>query len=363
MILSENEIKEAIKYNNKQGLPENLIVQLQQFSGSPETGKWSEETIKGIVVLQRMWKLSEDGKVGPKTLEKVSYIIDTTNLYPKNDSRVSVMCWVNVVGRYAVKNVNQYILKLKDLGINEISLMLNSSSDSILPNFKWSVLDLTVFTKIMHESDIRVGITYWPRPRKSYLENLFDFVEECVKEAKVDFIENEVEGNWGFKGFKKFKESSPFKTYDESSAYLVKETKRIGDAYGVETRATTFANHWELDSRGDGAVLAEMDTVSLQVYSRWDDGDRSTKTRYAPGKFQKYGMDRVRKVGLKNKIIIGLAAFDQKGFPDLSDREAMLRAVDGARAEGITDIGYWSYKWILENDYAYDFIESLHKKT
>lgn len=61
---------DAIEYNRHQNIDLDEIVRIQRTVGAVPDGLWGPKTIAKIVAWQREQKLDDDGRVGPKTLER-----------------------------------------------------------------------------------------------------------------------------------------------------------------------------------------------------------------------------------------------------------------------------------------------------
>lgn len=369
MALSRHKKSKAIRYNARRGYSKEFIKTTQGIVGVPQTGVWDDLTAVAVYRWQGEEGLGQDGYVGPKTkarlvlaagADAVDDKVDCTCLPP-----VSVSMWFDHAGSHAARHADRHTDTVLELGVSRLAIMLTSSKQSELPHFKWRLKDIEKFCQVANDKGIKIVLTFWPRPRPTHLENLFSRLDDYIKASGAYAIEPDVEGNWRSRYRKRYHEDNPYADYDEASAALVDYMNEAKCKHGIQTGSTTFADHWELDHRGDAAVCGNTDYFALQVYSNYDKGDKAVGTKYGPDQFASHGMRRVRSVGMKNKVEIALAAWDQEDFPGISAQEAMRMAVQTAVKEGCTDLWYWSWKWVAghyKRQYAFDFIKGLKKK-
>lgn len=252
--------------------------------------------------------------------------------------RISV--WWDVIGSLTVRKLDQYIADLKTLGVSGVVIMLNEAYSDTL-NTAFTERELEVFTAALRKNGIWFGLDTWIKPSRAYIESL-PALFPLAKRLGASFIEFDVEGPW------KPAQVVGYASLEEASKHVASVMSRSPVPWGVTTlmeRLKTTA--WTIAKYGS--------FVALQGYSRvHTDDPRGT----LPGVYQQRVYNDSRAVcGPDMPFIMGLAAFDQEGFSDMTPKTAMLAAAKASYDLGVRELRFWSWKWIAgpqKNGYAYN---------
>lgn len=186
-----------------------------------------------------------------------------------------------------------YARRISDMQLNAGALMLNRSNTRPgdvpwQPRFEDD--ELRVIAENFNQHEIDIICTTWPRPSKSLIDTLCEYVAGVLRMTGAVAFEVDTESNWT----SKFLEGFP--TMKAAAAYLL---RRMGDAIrgagrNVRKEQTTFTYHTENSAK---AVLAPgMDLLLPQAYSvrnrenhtvGWNDS-------LGPGRHQRLAMGRAR---------------------------------------------------------------------
>ncbi len=368
--------REAIRFNKKQGYTADEIKLIQEITGSTPDGEWGPRTVAAIAMWQSENGLAMDGKVGHSTFKKIQ--LDSLSdeemcpgyEEPKDITRpgkVVMGVWGDDPPRLMTKD--HYIQQLQDLQFSEVALMMNRANVSTHADpwdLRWRDKgeegyhddEIGEISELYTSRGIKLTLTSWPRPSKSQIDEMCAAMVPLLKLTKANW-EVDVEGNWLTKHLE------GFASMKSAGEYLVKRMRETMVEAGVPDgvlEATTFGHHAELGRHP--TVTPLVDRVCVQGYStsprasgkviRW-------KSYLGPGRHQRWILSRARKAGAK-KVVMGLAAYRQRGFTGHSAHEAMGVALDTTLSLGVHHVRYWSSKWILgvqadHNKYAAKFFE------
>lgn len=354
--MNGTQVKEALEYNRKQGYDVEEVKLIQEVTGSTPDGIWGPRTVRAVALWQGEQGLKVDGKVGPKTFDAISdfeecpgYVEPPAQVKP---SDVIIGAWGDDAPHVMVKEA--YADRLVELGISEIALMMNRANISTHADpwdlrwhdkgeAGWHDDIIAKIAEVYAKRNIRLILTAWPRPDKAQIDEMCEAMVPLLKVTNAIAFEVDTEGNWLTKHLKHFK------SMKEAGLYLVTSMREALEQAGIKdghTESTTFGHHAELGRHP--TVTQHVDRACVQGYSTSprSSGPVPWNSYLAPGRHQAWILDRAKKAGAK-EVVMGLAAYKQRGFKGHSAREAMQVAYDKTIELGIHHIRYWSTKWIL----------------
>ena len=356
--MNDTQINKAIAYNKKQGYDTDEVKLIQEVTGSTPDGRWGPRTVIAISAWQKEQGLTPDGMVGPKTFDLISDHDDCPGYTepaphpPSSGGDVIIGAWGDDPPRM-MKSAS-YIQKLQDHGISEVAVMMNRANISKHAE-PWDLRWVDDGEEGWHDDEIgeigeayaKAGIglilTTWPLPQKAQIDEMCEEMVGLLSITKAKAFEVDTEGNWLTKRLE------GFATMDEAAEYLVTSMRASLTAAGIAdgiTESTTFAHHADL-SRFP-TVAPRVDRVCVQAYSTSprSSGPVAWNSYLGPGRHQKWALDRTLKAGAK-EVVMGLAAYKQRGFKGHSATEAMTVAYDKTIELGVKHIRYWSTKWLI----------------
>lgn len=266
-----------------------------------------------------------------------------------------------------------YFATLESLGVQVLAVMVDRSVRGWNPT--WSVAQLEELGERCTRAGIELVITVWPDPVPGYLAAMEDGIAGILEVVRVDAIEVDTEHNWKVRrvrGFPRARIDGVWRSpLDLAGDDLVDRLRRLKRAYrACRLELTTFTSHTENGRSAD--VAPYMDRLVVQAYSKRHRGRGEARRTigwdhtYGPGHMQHHTLDRTLLVpGIEDgrpEIAIGLAAWDQRGFPERAPHDAMRAAYDAAVARDVVEVRYWSSKWVLgvrSNGYALEFLREL----
>lgn len=376
-MLTDAQIRDALAYNKKQGYDTKEVQLIQEVTGSTPDGVWGPRTVQAVAGWQAEQKISADGKVGPRTFDAISdfeecpsYVEPVTGVQP---GKVIVGAWGDDAPNRMKKT--SYADRLVELGISEVALMTNRANISKHADpwdlrWKdrgeegWEDDAIAEIAQVYAARNIDIILTCWPRPDKAQIDEMCEAMVPLLKVTNANAFEVDVEGNWATKHLKHFG------SMDEAAAYLTHAMEQALKDAGIddgETESTTFGHHADLGRHPTVTPLVDRACVQGYSTSPRQSGPVDWDNYLAPGKHQAWILKRAQKAGAK-EVVMGLAAYKQRGFKGHSAREAMQVAWDKTVELGIRRVRYWSTKWILgaqshNAPYAAAHLEAIAKGT
>lgn len=353
--MTHAQIQAALAYNKKQGYDTDEVKLIQEVTGSTPDGVWGPRTVQAIAGWQMEQGLDSDGKVGPKTFDAISDF-DMCAAYAPPPAVEPGDVIIGAWGDDAPKTMRKtsYADRLVELNISEVALMMNRANISTAADpwdLRWQDRGeegweddiIAEIAEVYAARSIRLILTCWPRPDKAQIDEMCEAMVPLLKVTNASAFEVDVEGNWLTKHLKSFS------SMQAAAEYLAKSMEQALVDAGIEdgeTESTTFGHHAELGRHP--TVTPLLDRACVQGYSTSprQNGPVAWNSYLGPGRHQQWIYDRARKAGAK-EIVMGLAAYKQRGFQGHTAREAMQVAYDKTLDLGIRHIRYWSTKWIL----------------
>jgi hypothetical protein len=363
MYLSDEDVNEAIDYNFLQVFSNREILMIQKtLEVKEKTGSWNEQTIYSIARFQEGNGITPDGKIWRSNKGNTwpfirSMAIETAKI----DESIELGVWCDCLAKNVLKK--KYFRKLKSLNIKTLALMINESNtneENVPFLLRWKKSELKKAANLAEEFDIKLVYTFWPRPDKDLIDEIFIFLKNNADFRKLKAIEVDTEGNWDVKFLKGFKDMIL------ASRYL---NRMLNDFCKNKLRKelTTFPAHKE--NCGEAQLSKYMDALFPQAYSVRNRKNHliSISNRLAPGNLQEWALSRAELVpGFENKLLgCGLALYGQYGFEDLIPEDAVYLAARTAVVLGARELRFWSSKHLLgekANNYSENFFKSLKKE-
>lgn len=375
--MNSAQITKAIEYNKRQGYDTDEVKLIQEVTGSTPDGIWGPRTVRAIADWQKEQGLAVDGMVGPKTFAAIIDHDECPDYEALGEvtkpSKVIIGAWGDDPPRMMASA--SYIQKLHDHGISEVALMMNRAniSKNAEPwDLRWSDRgeegwhddEIGEIGEAYAKAGIGIILTTWPLPQKAQIDAMCEDMVGLLKITKAKAFEVDTEGNWLTKRLE------GFASMDDAAEYLVASMRSALVAAGIPngiTESTTFAHHADL-SRFP-AVAPRVDRVAVQAYSTSprSSGPVAWDSYLGPGRHQEWALNRTRNAGAK-EVVMGLAAYKQRGFKGRSPTEAMSVAYDKTIELGVHHVRYWSTKWIVgvqskNAPYAGAFLRKIATQT
>ena len=373
--MTNDQVQAALAYNKKQGYDTDEVKLIQEVTGSTPDGTWGPRTVRAIWLWQEEKGLDADGKVGPKTFDVISdedmcpdYVVPPPAVVQPGDVVIGV--WGDDAANRMMKT--EYADRLVSLGISEVALMMNRANISAAADpwdLRWKDTGeegwdeddkIGELAAVYAERNIRLILTCWPRPDKRQIDEMCAAMVPLLKLTNATAFEVDVEGNWRTKHLKNFL------SMNSAAQYLFEAMEQALVDAGIEngeTESTTFGHHAELGKHP--TVTQRLDRACVQGYSTSprSSGPVAWDSYLGPGQHQKWIYDRAVKAGAK-EIVMGLAAYKQRGFRGHTATQAMSAAFDMTVELGVRRVRYWSSKWILGSQaknapYAAKHLEAL----
>lgn len=215
-----------------------------------------------------------------------------------------------------------------DHGINRLDVVINDHS-------KWRTekpFDTFNATKIRKLCDraaakgIEVHLMTWVMPYESYIDGAAEVLIPMCKEVGAASLMWDAEEPWN-----QAKNALPF---NKAAAHLGKAFANIGIPMGIT--GIGFAPVAKL-----GPLAAKCQYAVPQVYVTSGSGLKPEK---APRKFHKRWSN-----AFSREIVMGLAAYKQKGIAGHTIGSAMGAAVEATRGLDVDTVIYWSLRHIQGN--------------
>ncbi len=335
----------AIDYNRRQGFSKEEVQDIQSVIGVSVTGEWDAASIAAIVRFQQVLDVDPDGKVWRNA---------RGNTWPRLQASLSgrlplkVGVWIDDAARQVL--TDDYVTSVKSTGFSTVAIMVNRSNtraDEPDWSLLWTADEYAEAASRFQAAGVEVVFTAWPRPRKSQIDQMCAFVGELLSRTGARGFEVDTEGNWTDA------RRQDFASLAEAGTYLGRQMRAAAPS-GTRLELTTYPYHPEFAK--SPTIAQYVDVLLPQAYSVHRAGN-GWDAASGPGSLQHTALSLARKIPGK-EIICGLAAYRQD-YPGHTAAEAMSRALETARAEGLRNVRYWSSKWIvghMRNDYSAAFI-------
>ena len=254
-----------------------------------------------------------------------------------------------------------YLRRLEELRFDELAVMVDRSDrrwKSI-----WTPDDLRELADAVGPLGYKLVLTTWPWPDTGTMPEMLRDMPELLEAARATAWEVDCEGNWRPKRLR------GFRSLRDAADFFAPRWLEICREFGIRSEFTTYPGHNENSSR---AVIADdADLLLPQGYSvrNRKKGNKNVQIPYSsylgPGRAQRWTHGRAVKVPGEETIGMGLAAYDQDGWPEIDAEGAMRAAFNASVAlPGVRVLRWWSSKWVFgkfrrRNAYAARFLNTL----
>lgn len=355
--MTEEEIQEALDYNRGQGFSEAEIRLIQRVAGAVQNGIWGKEAVLAVERWQTSQGIPADGKVyrspNGNTWPRIQ---SAARSAPAGEAEFQVGAWIDDQPARVLQD--SYAEALQQAGITSVALMVNSSNTrqgDPLWESRWSVQQVSQAAQLLKGIDII--LTCWPRPSQSQIDTLCDEMGRRMDAAGAVALEVDAEGNWAaefLEGFDSLSQAG--RTLAEKLRQVLPPRARL--------ELTSYPYHSEFTA--SATISPHVDVLLPQAYSVYKADDEATRwgAQLGPGNMQDLAIRLAGRVR-GPQVVCGLAAYFQDRYPDHGADEAMQTALNAVWSSGVSEIRYWSSKWILggkKNGYSQAFISQISKK-
>ena len=272
--------------------------------------------------------------------------------------------WLDVGGKSLADNGATHASRLHSLGITDACIMINPLDSTAFGFGAVSQARIRAFTALLTGSAIRLTLTSWLRPSRTFIDALVRDLPPFALEVGARAIEFDVEEPWTNNT------PSGFATHDEAADYLFAGLRR---ASAPEVAVTCQVD--QTDRARMRAIVRQADIVIPQAYSTKGTGSsHAVGGVYGPRGLQRRAAQKVADaVAASGKpIIMGLAAYGRTGWSGQSARDIMKMELEEtvalASSHAIRGARYWSWKHIAgfngklgnpANGYASGFLQDI----
>jgi hypothetical protein len=343
--LAGEKLEAAISYNDRRALDPTTIKRLQKIVGTKVDGELGPLTAKAVFEWQGKVGLTQDGKIGPKTLAAIT---SASRPEPQVGSEAPGVprlgVWVDDSPKAVLRE--DYFSNLVALGFSTLAIMVHRTTAGSDRSWRprWTAAQLEQLRALAEPRGISLGLTTWPLPSRELLGVFGRELPSLLAAAGAVALEVDTEGNWLPSRL------DGYANMDEAARALVDTLREVAAPSGAQLELTTYPFHPENGSQAK--VAPHMDRVFPQAYSVAMRRDKTVgwDEREGPGRLQKFSAARARSIATvtqgKTELGMGLPAYDQE-FEGHSPLEALTVAWDSAADLGVTEVRYWSSKWIL----------------
>jgi len=238
---------------------------------------------------------------------------------------------------------DDYLGRLKDLGFDSISVMIDKMSERWDPTWRRSHIQRLCSMAIDH--DLEVVLTVWPSPNVPQINRMMGDLSQLIRFGAVG-VELDVEGLWYVQGGDGRRSLHP--GYEECGEYLMDRILSICDPSDVRVELTTHLGHREMTE--DAVMAPRCHRLVPQAYSvaRGPNGLHYSwghKIR-GPGHAQRLAKKLSERVEGYHRLSMGLAAWYQN-WPGHTVKEAMQVAYDAALEAEPFEIKWWDSRHLL----------------
>ena len=271
--------------------------------------------------------------------------------------------WLDVGGKSLADNGSAHASRLHALGITDACIMINPLDSTTFGFGSVSQARIRTFVALLKGSAIRLTLTSWLRPSRTFIDALLRDLPPFAREvgARVEF---DVEEPWTNNS------PSGFTTHDEAADYLFAGLRK---AEASEVAVTCQVD--QTDRARMRALVRHADLVVPQAYStKGTASSHAVGGTYGPRGLQRRAAQKVAdSVAASGKpIIMGLAAYNRTGWSGHTARDIMTMELEEAvslrSSHAIQGARYWSWKHIAgfnaklgnpANSYASGFLQDV----
>ncbi len=360
-MLTPAQVEDAIRYNRDAWGERNVDTRrIQWGTAAYPDGVWGPETIDQVAGFQEAEiNLEVDGKVGP-----------ATNAALWQDILPTVGVWSIRTGDQWDRNGELYMTRLRLFGVTEVAIELNRQLDETWSPSKFrsrEQLERTVAR--LSAAGFRVVLMLWPRPEKSYIDDLVAWLASLRLSPDTYSLELDMEGaNWPDLG-------DPDGHW---AAYLHQSLTSIG----LFAYVTTHGGRLRITY----SPMPYAYGISEQSYSRFDDSkpDRFWYADHGPGFFQVENLEKCEVVmaeqpePLCTRLVCGIAGWRQfypayaGGGEVRTGQESILEAMFGSMQRAMRYVrdyhpglwgGWriWRLSFFMENMYVGEALQTFRR--
>jgi hypothetical protein len=189
-----------------------------------------------------------------------------------------------------------------------------------------------------------IVLTTWPRPSKSLIASFASELPAMLTASGATGLEVDTEGNW------LDSKLDGYASMSDAAKALLDTLRSLAQPNKARLELTTYPFHPE---NGNEALVApHMDRLFPQAYSVANrrNGPIAWTDPEGPGRLQDSSAKRARTIAGVSAgrpgLAMGLPAYDQT-FAGHTVAEAMQVALDAAIALQVSEVRYWSSKWVI----------------
>jgi hypothetical protein len=274
---------------------------------------------------------------------------------------VKIGLWVDDPPSHVAKPA--YFDKLQAHNIDLIDIMVDTVRPGWDPKRGINARFLSRVSKLAEARNIDVALTIWPEPVRKTIDDMVKHVPALIEAAGAVELCSDTESNYHPRRTKGFRSRGGRTGFDLAGDYLVDGLREIKSRFNppIIISQSTFTSHTENGRAAD--VAPHMDLVLNQAYGVRNRNKKNPATgkydlgwkvpwdhSYGPGRMVHTTLDRTEQIPgvLEGKIELGagLPAYDQK-WPRHSVAEAMAMSLNAATDRNVSQVRYWSSKWIV----------------
>ncbi len=256
-------------------------------------------------------------------------------------------------GLASLKNADRDIAFARAHGINRLDVIVNDHSAAREPR-PFTTYDTTLISRFCNKAQaagIETHLMSWVMPHAAYIEEAAEQLIPLAAGCNAASVQWDAEEPWT-----RARNRLP---YDVAAARLAESFKDLPCPMGVNGIGYTPAKKF-------GPLAEICDYVVPQCYSTRSSGQKPEEVvpRFHRRYRKLFANGRAFKPpGARDKqIVIGLAAYRQKGIPGHTVETAMRTALAGAQAlEGVDTVIYWSLRHIRANRRVARVIASIRQ--
>jgi len=244
-------------------------------------------------------------------------------------------------------HLEKHLSNLKELDIKHVIVKVHDIDHSASARFNFGSFPLEklqAFQKLLAKNKIGMSIVIWPVPNPQWIQSMENKLIPVLSTLDLETVELEAEGNWSAGAV------SGYSDLNEAALALTLPFKGTGVKIGMVTHS----------GRIGSTALSFHNLINFVVPMAYSTANKGK----LPGETQTKMHKKSLKYGVP--IHMGLPAWDQEGFENLSGEEAMeLAALTSLSFRNVSELRWWSWKWIggtngtPRNQYAFDAIKSL----
>lgn len=231
-------------------------------------------------------------------------------------------------GLAALKNPDKYIKLIKQIGLNCIDIMVNDGSKPGPFHLYLSEDELINVLKKFKQSGIKVSITTWAKPEKSWIDGMTQ-VGRIATLVGIEQLTLDLEETW----ITPLKTKSPIEIFTWSMSLI----QTLRDSFkGVLAVAPIVY----CDKRVMNTILQLVDLIIPQCYSTL----KNVPGAGHDGSLEKTTINIYKGYGAP--IIMGAAAWNLDGAYGKKPADAIRTSLKQTLALGITEVRYWRAEFL-----------------